>query len=138
MARKSGTEKALEQAGLVAEFVPERPDPLPDMPREQREEWVAVVNRMPVEWFPRETHQLLAQYCRHACESRRIAGIIRAHTVEPDITEAWLKDYDRLLKMQEREGRAMSSLATRLRITQQSSIDKRTQKPLEPDAPWES
>lgn len=95
------------------------------------------MDRMPYNWFPRESHQLLAQYCRHACEAARISGIIRAHTIEPAVTEAWLKQYDRLLKIQEREGRAMSSLATLLRITQQSTIDKRRDKPSEPDAPWE-
>ena len=33
-------------------------------------------------------------------------------------------DYDLLLKMQEREGRALSSLATRMRMTQQTQYDK--------------
>ena len=129
--------KSLEIAGLSVDFVPEKPAPLPDMTREQRDEWIAIVDRMDEDWFPRESHQLLAQYCRHACEARRISGIITAHTLDPAVTETWLKQYDRLLKIQEREGRAMSSLATRLRITQQSTIDKRRDKPLEPDAPWE-
>lgn len=138
MARKSATVISLESTGLTAEFKPERPDPPTGLTREQREEWRAVVERMPEDWFPRESHQLLAQYCRHACDARRISDIITAHTTEPDVTSAWLEDYDRLLKMREREGRAMSSLATRLRMTQQSTTNHKTQKPIEPDAPWES
>lgn len=137
MGRKSDEQKNLEVAGLIADFVPERPEPLRDMTREQREVWKTVVNRMPEDWFPAESHELLAQYCRHVCEARRISGILRAHTVDPAVTEAWLKCYGELLKFQEREGRAMSSLATRLRITQQSTIDKRREKAMEPDAPWE-
>lgn len=137
MGRKSNERKGLEEAGLAADFVPDRPEPLPEMTREQREEWRAVVERMPGDWFPRETHQLLAQYCRHACEARRISAMLTAHTIEPLVSSTWLKQYGDLLKFQEREGRAMSSLATRLRITQQSTVNPKVQKPVEPDAPWE-
>lgn len=125
MARRSTTEKALADTGLITDFVPERPAPIPGLTREQREEWREVVDRMPEDWFPRESHQLLAQYCRHACEARRISGIITAHVAEPLVSEKWLNQYDQLLKMQEREGRAMSSLATRLRITQQLACPRR-------------
>ena len=37
--------------------------------------------------------------------------------------------YDKLLAMQEREGRALSSLATRMRITQQALYDKSKKAP---------
>lgn len=49
-----------------------------------------------------------------------------------------IEEYDRLLKMQEREGRAMSSLATRMRITQQTTYDKSKKKPVTGKKPWES
>ena len=39
-------------------------------------------------------------------------------------SDNFLCDYDRLLKMQEREGRAMSALATRMRLTQQSLVTR--------------
>lgn len=59
------------QPGEIAPFVGmsaiTRPDP-PDEYRlsdEQTAEWWSVVNRMPADWFPRETHALLAQFCRH-------------------------------------------------------------------------
>ena len=44
---------------------------------------------------------------------------------------------DRLYRMQEREGRAMSSLATRMRITQQTTYDKSKKKPLQGAKPWD-
>jgi hypothetical protein len=47
--------------------------------------------------------------------------------------------YDRLLKMQEREGRAISSLATRMRISQQSTMTEKKRKPaLTLPKPWEN
>lgn len=136
---KSATVKALEATGLIVDEGQRRPEPPADLTREQREEWRAVVNRLPADWFPRETHAMLTAYCRHVCEARRIAGIISAHVKDPGITEAWLKMYDRLLKAQERESRAMQLCATRLRFTNQSSFTRdRTRPEAETeDLPWE-
>jgi phage terminase small subunit len=81
---------------------------------DQRKEWRAIVDRLPAGWFTRENFPLLAQYCRHVDNANRIATAIDALA---DIGDA---KAEALLKMAEREGRAMSSLATRLRLTQQS------------------
>lgn len=68
---------------------------------------------------------MLEMYCRHVVQARIIADEIL------NFDRAWLADddglrrYDRLLAMQEREGRAASSHATRLRITRQA-IDQQT------------
>lgn len=113
----------------------QRPDAPYDLTDEQSAEWWAVVNRMPADWFPRETHYLLAQYCRHVIASRRIAQLInQAEEAKQFDVDA----YDQLLKMQEREGRAASSLATRMRITQQTTYDKSRKKPAADRKPWEA
>jgi hypothetical protein len=113
----------------------QRPDAPYDLTDEQTQEWWAVVHRMPADWFPRETHGLLAQYCRHVVAARRLAQLITA--AEQDKNFA-IEDYDRLLKMQEREGRALSSLATRMRLTQQTTYDKTKKKPSAIKRPWEA
>src|SRR3546814_80496 len=98
--RKSAAELALP--AVTAEI--QRPDAPYDLTDEQTEEWWAVVNRMPADWFPRETHALLGNYCRHVVMARRVAQLIQAaeKAEELDISE-----YDRLGKMMEREiGRA--------------------------------
>jgi hypothetical protein len=112
----------------------ERLRPPPEMTSEQTAEWVSIVNRLPADWFGRETQGLLAQYCRHIVTARRVADLIAA--AEAD-TECSIKDYDRLLKMQEREGRAISSLATKMRISQQTTYDKSRKKPAAARKPWE-
>jgi hypothetical protein len=112
-----------------------RPAPPSDLTPEQRTEWLALVNRMPADWFTRESHGVLAQYCRHVVAARRVAQLIEAAEQEDplDITK-----YDKLLAMQEREGRALSSLATRMRLTQQSRYEARKTAPIKPAArPWE-
>ena len=130
--RKPGAELAL--ASPVVEM--QRPDAPYDLTDEQSEEWWAVVNRMPADWFPRETHGLLAQYCRHVVAARRVAQLVSAAEKSKKLD---VENYDRLLKMQEREGRAISSLATRMRISQQATYDKSRKKDIEADAPpWEA
>jgi hypothetical protein len=113
-----------------------RPEPPDELTDEQASEWKAIVSRMPADWFGRETHGMLAQYCRHVIASRRVAQLIEANEQSDDFS---LEAYDTLLKMQEREGRAMSALATRMRISQQASYDKQKKKPHGPaKRPWEA
>lgn len=112
-----------------------RPEPPHDLTDEQAEEWRAVVNRLPADWFPRETHGMLAQYCRHVVAARRVAQLIAAIEKSDGFD---IEEYDRLLKMQEREGRALSSLATRMRISQQATYDKTKKKPPAARKPWEA
>lgn len=107
--------------GAVVEAI-QRPEPDETLTDEQATEWRAIVNRLPADWFPRETWGLLAQYCRHVVSARRVAELIRQAESAKRLD---VDDYDRLLKMQEREGRALSSLATRMRLSQQGSFDKK-------------
>ena len=109
-----------------------RPTPPEDLTEEQAAEWRAIVGRLPADWFQRETHGLLTQYCRHISSARRLARLLDS----PETLS--VKEYDLLLKAQERESRCIASLATRMRISQQSSYDKSRSMPDEPaDKPWE-
>ena len=112
----------------------QRPDAPYDLTDAQSEEWWAIVNRLPADWFPRETHGLLADYCRHVVRSSRVAQMVTDAENEPEID---LLKLDRLYKMAERESRAASSLATRLRISQQSTRSAKEQKPMMVDKPWQ-
>jgi len=133
--RKSSA--SLEVATVGELLTVARPDAPYDLTDEQTEEWWAVVNRLPADWFPRETHAMLAQYCRHVIEARRIAQLIDRMQSDKDGFE--IKDYDRLLKMQEREGRAITSLATKMRISQQATTRaEQAKKPSPFKKPWEA
>lgn len=131
--RKSAA--ALAVVGTAAFEAIRRPEPPDDLTDEQSAEWWAVVNRLPADWFPRETHGMLAQYCRHVVAARRISQLIAASELDEELS---VKDYDRLLKMQEREGRAISSLATRMRISQQATVRaEKARKPTVVKRPWD-
>jgi hypothetical protein len=125
---------SLEVAKVAPVEKVQRPDAPYDLTDEQTEEWWAVVNRLPAEWFPRETHGVLSQYCRHVVAARRVAQLVAACEKQQELDVA---QYDQLLKMQEREGRALSSLATRLRITQQATMSEKARKPSAVKKPWE-
>ena len=112
----------------------ERPIAPAELTDEQRYEWLKVTNRMPADHFPAETHALLSQYCRHIVDARRIAQLIDAHICGENFGVVF---YDGLLKMQEREGRAISSLATRMRLTQQTTQDRQSKNPASTPKPWQ-
>ena len=82
--------------------------------------WCDVVNDQPANAFTPTHGPLLELYCRHIVHARILADELtnfdRAWMADDD----GLKRYDRLLAMSERESRAASSLATRLRITRQA------------------
>ena len=135
--RQSATEKEIESnvANFPQNGVVDRPEAPQHLTIEQKKEWDAVVERLPADWFPRETQGLLEQYCRHKVSADKVAELVQneQNKAYPDI-----ETLDRLLKMQEREGRALSSLATRMRITQQSTIDAERRKPKASNKkPWE-
>ena len=130
--RKSAAELAIAPVVQV--------EPRPVAPREltdeQAAEWDAVVSRMEAEHFTRERWALLAQYCRHVVAARRVAQLVAAVEGLHDLD---LDEYDKLLKMQEREGRALSSLATRMRLTPASEQDRRkSAREKKVSRPWET
>lgn len=87
--------------------------------------WAQVVNDQPAASFTDTYAPLLELYCRHVVHSRILADELANFERSWLADDEGLKRYDRLLAMNEREGRAASSLATRLRITRQA-IDQQT------------
>lgn len=111
-----------------------RPHAPNDLTEEQAEEWREIVNRMPADWFPRETHPMLAQYCRHVVRARRLAQLL--DKVESS-EEFDVKEYRDLLRSEEEQSRALASLATKMRISQQTTYDKSKKKPSSNRKLWE-
>ena len=106
-----------------------------DLNDEETEVWSAVVMSWPADWFSPATAPLRSQYCRHVVQARRIAELIEKSVSDPELS---LAGYDRLLKIQERESRAIATLATKMRITQQATTNHRgNQKTTAARKPWE-
>ena len=118
----------------------DRPQPPKELKEAQAAEWRAIVGRMPAGWFTRETHGLLIAYCRHRATFSVLSS--RIDTLEREPCDEDVDLYNKLLRMREREGRAMSSMATRLRLTQQARYNAKSASTASKDAggapkPWE-
>jgi len=67
-------------------------------------------------------------------KARKIAQIITDAEGETPLD---IDKLDKLYKMAERESRAASSLATRMRMTQQATMSEKAKKPMQVKRPWE-
>lgn len=129
-----GRTPAAELAVVRLADVQPRLDPPESLGPEQVAEWDAVVNRLPAEWFPRETLGLLEGYCNHVVAARQIAEMSEKYLGCENFD---IKEFKQLRQMYELETRAASSLATRMRITQQTTYDKSKKKGSVSRKPWE-
>jgi hypothetical protein len=82
--------------------------------------WTRVVGAMRPDWFSPENLDLLAQYCAH-CATAQELRVLLEDTTDP-------KDLKDLYKLRQEESRVMMALATKMRLTQQSTIDKERRK----------
>lgn len=117
--RQSGDEIAT-QALIGASNTMNRPEPPHDLWRdEEHDVWRRVVEALPGDWFSPANKPLLAQYCRHVVQARRVAQMLRQVEHEPgDIDVAlWTK----LMRAQQAESSAIAALATKMRLSQQST-----------------
>ena len=136
--------KSAASLAVVRPITDHRPSPPEGLTEEQAAEWTAITRRLPAGHFPRECHGLLMAYCKHISSFRMLSESVDLFRSEWLITDEGLGRYGALLALREREGRALSSLATRLRITPQSRYQPRTAGVAAADAdsgrskPWES
>lgn len=139
MPRKSAA--SLEVMARPAPGVAQRLLPPAHISEAERAVWMQVVNDQPADAFRETNIPLLELYCRHIVNARVIADELSNFAREWLADDDGLRRYDRLLAMAEREGRAASSLATRLRITRQALDHATVARRLvsEPKArkPWE-
>lgn len=109
MARKS-----LADTGTrVARLPSARLAPPADLSEREAEIWRAVVETKPAEWFAPDSAPLLKEYVRAVVTCDRLAG-----TVEQAFKSG--VPSKSLLDMRDKESRRSASLATKLRLTQQS------------------
>lgn len=122
--RKSSA--SLEVAGVVASVGSASRLAAPvHMSDAEQSVWAALVNDHPADFFTATHAPMIEAYCRHVVQGRILADELANFDRAWMADDEGLKRYDKLLAMHEREGRAASSLATRLRITKQA-IDQQT------------
>jgi hypothetical protein len=101
------------------------PDAPYDLTDDQAEVWRQVANDpgLPPDWFTQKNFELLSMHSRHVIEAKRISKMIgNLMSSQEDLD---VKLYDDLLRMQERESRAIMATMTQMRTTHQSLYDKK-------------
>lgn len=110
-----------EVAALANVSAIDRPDAPYELTDEQAAVWHQVVGSEAADFFTPAVLPSLTAYCKHVVSSknisRQIDKIENAKKLDVD-------EYDKLLKMREREDRAAEALARGLRITNQARYDK--------------
>ena len=88
------------------------PDPLTP---EQADVWASVVGARSADYFGEDAVPLLEEYCRVVTMCRFLAVQVEAATAGGEVA-----DLKVLLDMRDKEAKRMASLATKLRLTNQS------------------
>lgn len=100
----------------------ERLAPPSDLTKAQAAVWRSVVASRPSDWFGPDSEGLLISYCRHTASANVLARRLDECESASDFD---LELYGELLKLRERETRAITALARSMRLTQQSRYGHR-------------
>lgn len=113
--------KSAASLSVVAGSIDGRPSPPDDLTQAQKDIWARTVANEAADTFKTAAlQQLLKEYCRHVVSAKKLAAMIEATEQLPQMSPDDLTDYDRLLKMRDRETKAIADKATKLRLTNQS------------------
>jgi hypothetical protein len=96
-----------------------RPSPPADLPARAAAEWRAIVSSESAEVFQTAAAKaLLRRLCAHLLDAWRLDLLLAQWADADEVGD--LGEYERLLKMRDRETRAAAALARALRLTNQS------------------
>lgn len=130
--RKSAASLEVVQGNVE---VVKRPEPPRGLGRQGSDCFRRVVADKPADWFSDSNLDMLVQYCRHVVAADRASQII-ANIESQD--ELDLDELDKAYKMQERQSQRIESLATKMRISPQSTTNHRGNQRANPiENPWD-
>lgn len=113
--------KSAASLSVVVGSIDGRPQAPADLNADQREIWERTVANEAADVFKTAAlQQLLKEYCRHVVSAKKLAGMIEATEKLSQMSADDLGDYDKLLKMRDRETKAIADKATKLRLTNQA------------------
>jgi hypothetical protein len=114
--RKSGA-----SLSVIAGSIDGRPQAPEDLTQDQRDVWIRTVGSEASDFFrSAASQQILKEYCRHVITAGKLARMIDALERQDVLTSDDVSDYDGLLKLRDRETKALTEKATKLRLTNQS------------------
>jgi hypothetical protein len=115
------------------ETLPRLPAP-PELSADEAGVFRDVMNSSEGGWFTQANLPLLVQYCRHTIAARRLAELIERAIGQPNTDWGYFAS---LLTQQRGESALLSTLATKMRLCQQSTRNNRGNAPRVGPAPWD-
>ena len=110
-------------ASMMAVMPGDRPAPPDELQPDEAIEWRKIVDRLPPEWFPVETHPLLIQLCRHICTARHVAAQLRKLEADPALlVPKVFETYRKFVRMQDQSSGLICLLSVKLRLSKSSQI----------------
>lgn len=112
--------KSAASLSVISGSIDMRPDAPDDLTEDEECIWRDTVAHEAADVFGTSAlQQLLRDYCRHVVAAKRLSDMIEAAMSSGD-AQVELKDLDTLLRMRDRETKAVADKATKLRLTNQS------------------
>lgn len=113
--------RSVASLSVVAGAIDGRPQAPTDLNKDQQTIWDRTVANEAADVFKTAAlQQLLKEYCRHVISAKKLAAMIEAIEKLEPMSPDDLGDYDKLLKMRDRETKAIADKATKLRLTNQA------------------
>lgn len=117
--------KSASALATVTTFPTRMLAPPDDLTPQEAEVWCRVVATKPADWFDAGSTPLLAQFCRATVQSDRIAGLVEQVSLALLTDANELGRYKELRKIQAQLSAELTSLATKMRLSQQSRYGAR-------------
>lgn len=112
------------QSAASLSVVPVQPmgriEPPKGLTTEELTLWRAVVDSKPADWFGEDSAPLLTEYVRAVCHSDELDRVIKSMSSDDQEWAANAKPYMDFMRIRDMEAKRAVSIATKLRMTQQS------------------
>lgn len=116
--RKSGA-----SLGVVVSLPGQRPEPPDHLTEDQANRWRAITATKPADWFLADTAPLLERYVVEESTAKMVQQQLAEFRSEWLLTDDGLKRFQQLTSVHQKSAAVLCSLATKMRISQQSRYD---------------
>ncbi len=140
--KQPGRKSAAELSVVADHGFTKIPPPPKHLSARAGETWRMIMASRAAEMVEPEAYPVLVEYCRSIEQSDVVAEQVKAFKVAGFSTEEGLRRYDKLIMLQEKLTRAITSTAVKLRLTPSTRFDANTAarvgaKSIEAKKPWE-
>lgn len=115
-----GVVVALPGRGNVAAQIDGRMRAPSYLTKPQADIWTQIIAAKPADWFGPESAPLLAMYCRAVASANHLAGIVERFERSKRLDSDKMRAYALALGAFDKQSKLLVSLATKMRLTQQS------------------